>query len=100
MTIWLVQVYVLELAGSRQDNISIASSIGLEKFMHNGKQLVAHQALDNFAGIRCRGHRVGVVDKERVDRRVGFTRQDSSQPIHIQGAWCWRADLFTLMSYG
>ena len=84
MTIGFVQIYVLKLAGRWEKEISIASRIGLEEFVHNRKQVVAHQSFNNLTRIRRRSHRVGVVDKKRVDRRVGLAYQYRPQAVHIQ----------------
>ncbi len=91
---------MLKLAGGRQDNIGITGSIGFKEFMDNGKEVVAQQTFDNFSSIRRRGDGIGVVDIERIDRRISFSRQKSAKTIHIQGAWHGRTGRFMAMRNG
>ena len=87
----LVEVVVLEKHGGRQDDVCHRGGFGHELFVHADEQVFTGKALMDQIQIRGDRHRVGVLDKERRDRRpvaqiARITRQHGADPGLIEQA--------------
>ncbi len=62
----------------------------MEVLQHHGEQVLARKALHHPAGVGRHGHRVGVVDHQRLDLRAeggaGLAQQVVAQLHHVQRA--------------
>ena len=81
----LVHVVVFELRGGGEHDVGVVSGVGLELFEHDGEQVLARKAFDNLARIRRHRHRIGVVDAQRADGRIGV-QQCVADGGHVDGA--------------
>ena len=63
-------VFLFQLGGRRQNDVGVSGRVGQEVFADHREQVVALQALLKFGLLGHHGHGVGVVDEQRLDRRV------------------------------
>src|ERR1700724_1687064 len=63
-------VELFQLGGSRQDNVSISGSVSEELLADHRKKIFALKTSDNFLLFWDHNGRIGVVDEQRLDRRV------------------------------
>ncbi len=65
-----VEIGVLQKRGGGQQDVGVIGGVGLELLEHHGEQIVAAQAREHGILIGRDGGRVGVVDHQRLDRRI------------------------------
>ena len=63
-------VFLFELRGRRQNDVGVFRGVGQEMFADHGEQVLALEALLEFGLLGHHGHGVGVVDEQRLDRRI------------------------------
>jgi hypothetical protein len=64
------EVEVLDLRGGREHDVGVAGRVGEEVLEDDGEEVLAGEPLDDPRAVGRRRRRVGVVDDERVDRRL------------------------------
>ena len=64
------EVVLLALHRRRQQNVRVARRIGNEQLADDHEQVLALQPLNDLGLLRRLRHRIGIVDEQRLDRRV------------------------------
>ena len=78
---------MLDLGRGRQHDVGVARGVGEELLQHDGEQVVARESRRDRVPVGRHRRRVGVVDHERVDRRVELgSRVRVAEPHHVDGA--------------
>jgi hypothetical protein len=90
----LVQVLVLELRRRGQQHVGVVGGVGLEVLEDDGEEILAAQAGDDVLAIGGDGAGVGVVDDERLHRRIVGARQRLAEAGHVDRAGAGRAEVF------
>ena len=62
---------VLEECGRRQNDVGVVGGVGKELLVHHGEQVRTPQAANHFIVVGTNRRRIGVVDEQRLDRRIG-----------------------------
>ncbi len=88
MPIRPLHILHLEKRRRRQQHIRIVRRIGKELLMHHGKQILPPHPAQHIVLVRSDRRRIGVIDKQRLDRRpvASLTAQRSQrlpQQTHI-----------------
>ena len=82
---------MLQLRGGGQHDVGVVGRVGAEMLQHHGEQVVAREAADHLGRLGRHGHRVAVVDHQRLDgraacQRVGIAVQGIADAHHVDGA--------------
>ena len=75
VAVGLVEVVVLEGGGRGQHDVREVDGVGGEEVVHDREQVLAGEALAHALLLGGHRHRVGVVDEERLHRRIQRARR-------------------------
>ena len=70
----VIEIVMLHEHGRRQHDIGHRSRLGHELLVHGDEQVLAGKTLAHQGLLRRHGHRVGVLDQHRLDRRSALQR--------------------------
>src|SRR6185312_7393283 len=84
MAIGGLQIFVLKKTGGREHDIGKVRRVGEKLFMYDGEQVRPHQAADYDIVVRATGCWIGVVNKERLYRRIIGVIELLAQLGHVQ----------------
>ena len=82
---------MLQLRGRGQHDVGVIGGVGHEVFEHHGEQVFARKAAHHLGRFGRHGHRVAVVDHQRLDgraarQRFGIAEQRVANAHHVDGA--------------
>ena len=89
VTAAVIEIVVLHEHGRRQYDVGHLGGFGHELLVHHHEQVLARETLAHKRLLRRHGHRIGVLDQHRLDRRAvlqrhGVAGQDASNPGLIE----------------